>query len=154
MVAPRDVRVLPKKRRVGGRTSHLARGDRVPVHLLTYFISHHSTSAKTILEALDSPGPRSPPTEVHEVSPREADNVLQVEFLRESVRWARPSFPTLAPPRRLEGGWAAAGRAAARCCRAALAEAATAVGTADSRGTGLPNPIGHREPQRPRYEIR
>ena len=51
----------------------------------------------------------------------------------ESVRWARPSFPTLAPPRRLEGGWAAAGRAAARCCRAASAEAATAVGTADSR---------------------
>ena len=35
--APRDVRVLPKKRRVGGRTSHLARGDRVPIHLLTYF---------------------------------------------------------------------------------------------------------------------
>ena len=51
----------------------------------------------------------------------------------ESVRWARPSFPTLAPPRRLGGGWAAGGRAAARCCRAALAEAATAVGTADSR---------------------
>ena len=25
-----------KKRRVGGRTSHLARGDRVPIHLLTY----------------------------------------------------------------------------------------------------------------------
>ena len=45
-----------KKRRVGGRTSHLARGDRVPVHLLTYFISHHSTSAKTILEALDHLG--------------------------------------------------------------------------------------------------
>ena len=27
MVAPRDVRVLTKKRRVGGRTSHLARGE-------------------------------------------------------------------------------------------------------------------------------
>ena len=35
MVTPRDVRVLTKKRRVGGRTSHLARGDRVPIHLLT-----------------------------------------------------------------------------------------------------------------------
>ena len=28
-----------KKRRVGGRTSHLARGDRVPIHLLTYLQS-------------------------------------------------------------------------------------------------------------------
>ena len=27
-----------KKRRVGGRTSHLARGDRVPIHLLTYLL--------------------------------------------------------------------------------------------------------------------
>ena len=41
MVAPRDVRVLPKKRRVGGRTSHLARGDRVPIHLLTYLDTTH-----------------------------------------------------------------------------------------------------------------
>jgi hypothetical protein len=28
-----------KKRRVGGRTSHLARGDRVPIHLLTYLLT-------------------------------------------------------------------------------------------------------------------
>ena len=27
-----------QKRRVGGRTSHLARGDRVPIHLLTYLL--------------------------------------------------------------------------------------------------------------------
>ena len=32
-----------KKRRVGGRTSHLARGDRVPIHLLTYLQSLNVT---------------------------------------------------------------------------------------------------------------
>ena len=47
-----------KKRRVGGRTSHLARGVGFQyTYLLTYpGISHHSTSAKTILEALDHLG--------------------------------------------------------------------------------------------------
>ena len=35
-----------KKRRVGGRTSHLARGDRVPVHLLTYLSRHQPSHYK------------------------------------------------------------------------------------------------------------
>ena len=36
-----------QKRRVGGRTSHLARGDRVPIHLLTYLLSAQAASPLT-----------------------------------------------------------------------------------------------------------
>ena len=54
MVAPRDVRVLPKKRRVGGRTSHLARGDRVPIHLLTYLLFARAPQASQQMEPVES----------------------------------------------------------------------------------------------------
>ena len=39
-----------KKRRVGGRTSHLARGDRVPIHLqlLTYYRSYTYLSTLSV----------------------------------------------------------------------------------------------------------
>ena len=37
-----------KKRRVGGRTSHLARGDRVPIHLLTYLVRPRTTKKRRV----------------------------------------------------------------------------------------------------------
>ena len=58
MVAPRDVRVLTKKGGWGAGPLTLPGGIGYQyTYLLTYpGISHHSTSAKTILEALDHLG--------------------------------------------------------------------------------------------------